>query len=67
MTGKSELRFTTVTYLNKYKFYLSAACLLWKMNSHLEAVLVEGAISADDGDDDVEIERLMAFYNDVWL
>ena len=37
------------------------------MNSHLEAVLVEGAISTDDGDDDVENERLMAFYNDVWL
>ena len=35
------------------------------MNSHLEAVLVDGAISIDDGDDDVEIERLMAFYNDV--
>ena len=44
---------------------MSAACLEWKMNSHLEAVLVDEAISIDDGDDDVEIERLMAFHNDV--
>ena len=43
---------------------MSAACLKWKINSHLEIALVEGAISIDDGDD-VEIERLMAFYNDV--
>ena len=34
-------------------------------SAHLEYVLVEVTICINDGDD-VKIERLMAFYNEVW-
>ena len=57
-----------LNFLSRYKWISFVSCLFNMKNEFTPwSCLGWGAISTDDGDDDVEIERLMAFYNDVWL